>query len=379
MKKILLFTSLVSCTSISAQDNREAIKIEVDKDCKSSINKITFKDEIYTKPVRIVNTLNTVVTLMFSYKENFIYDDKGSVLNIWFNEDFLTRYLTDHIYLTIDGKEFDLHQLIEFETYDQTIDNKTETWWGLGFYLDSDLKNAFDSALNMEMGMLERKSHERNIWKFNPLIIKSIVDAYDCFVTYYSPIDLRLSDERKIARENYEKNLKEYDVNYRDSKWFDNKETVKKSQSTEPSVDREDAIAYQVKLNNDDFLALYYFNQDRLYQGVYVLEEDYVNENNFYTKYKEIQKILTSKYGEPKNVTKHRSKDLFDGANEIGMAIQTGGYSEYTLWETKKSTITLIIEGENFDSKLTIRYNTKDTALLMEVKKDDNVRRTDGF
>ena len=132
-------------------------------------------------------------------------------------------------------------------------------------------------------------------------------------------------------------------------------------------------------MNNDNFLALYYFNQDRLYQGVYVLEEDYVNENNFYTKYKEIQKILTSKYGEPKKVTKHRSKDLFDGANEIGMAIQTGEYSEYTLWETKKSTITLIIEGENFDSKLTIRYNTKDSALLMEVKKDDKIRRTDGF
>ncbi len=379
MKKILLFTTLVCCTTISAQDNREAIKIEVDKDCKSAINKRTFKDEIYTNPVRIVNTLNTVVTLMFSYKENFIYEDKGPVLNIWFNEEFLTRYLTDHIFLTIDGKEFDLDQLIEFETYDQTIDNKTETWWGLGFYLDSDLKNAFDSAVNMEMGMLERKSRERNIWKFNPLIIKGIVDAYDCFVTYYSPIDSRLSDERKIARENYEKNLKEFDVNYRDSKWFDNKETVKKSQSTEPSVDREDALAYQVKLNNDNFLALYYFNQDRLYQGVYVLEEDYVNENNFYTKYKEIQKILTSKYGEPKKVTKHRSKDLFDGANEIGMAIQTGEYSEYTLWETKKSTITLIIEGENFDSKLTIRYNTKDSALLMEVKKDDKIRRTDGF
>jgi len=61
------------------------------------------------------------------------------------------------------------------------------------------------------------------------------------------------------------------------------------------------------------------------------------------------------------------------------MAIQTGEYQEYTYWETKTSTIKLIIEGENFDSKITIRYNTKDPSLSTEVKSDNNVKKVQGF
>ncbi len=210
-----------------------------------------------------------------------------------------------------------MNQLIEFETYEKTIDNKTESWWGLGFYLDSELKSAFDNAVNIEMAMIERNSHERREWKFNPLLIKNIVESYDCFVNYYTPIDERLTKERRIAEENYERNLKTFEKNYRESKWFDSKEAVKSTQNNEPIIEREDALAYQVKLNNDDFSAFYYFNNDRLYQGVYLLKEDYVNENNFYAKYQEVKKILTGKYGEPKKVTKHRNKSLFDGVNLV--------------------------------------------------------------
>src|SRR5690606_5140157 len=100
---------------------------------------------------------------------------------------------------------------------------------------------------------------------------------------------------------------------------------------------------------------------------------------NFYVKYKEIQKLLTQKYGEPKKVSKQKSKGLFDGANEIGMAIQTGEYKEFSIWETRNSRIMLIIEGENFDSKLTIRYNTKDPNLLLDAKEEDKKKSLEGF
>ncbi len=105
MKILLLVYGLLVCSSVFSQDNREVIKIEVDSDCKSYINKRTYKDEIYTKPIRIINTFNTVVTLTFCYKENFIYEDKGQVLSLWFNREFLTRYNTNHIYFKIDDKE----------------------------------------------------------------------------------------------------------------------------------------------------------------------------------------------------------------------------------------------------------------------------------
>lgn len=373
----VLFLSLLKITI--GQEFKEAIKIEVDKDCKSSISNRTFKDEIFTKPVNIVNTLNSVVTLMFSYKENFIYDNKGPVLNFWFNQVFSSTYDTKHIYFLIDGVEYDLHQLIEFETYDKTIDGKTETWVGIGFYMNTELKKSFDNASEMEMAMIERKSRVRRTWKLNPVIIKNIVESYDCFVQYYTPIDVRLKEEKRIADIEYEKSLKSFDVNYRDSKWGDTKESVKQNQSGEIVAELEEAIGFKVKLNNNDFHAYYYFNKNRLYQGVYSLKEDYVNENNFYYKYKEIKRILTEKYGEPKKVTKQRDKSLYDGASEIGMAIQTGEYTEFTRWETKNSIITLGIEGENFNSLLTIRYKTKDFGLLLDSKEESKKKSMEGF
>jgi hypothetical protein len=90
-------------------------------------------------------------------------------------------------------------------------------------------------------------------------------------------------------------------------------------------------------------------------------------------------KLTTGKYGEPKKVIKHRSKDLWDKANEIGMAIQTGEYEEYTFWETKTSTIMLIIEGENFNSKLSIRYKTKDENLTKDVLIKEKTKSSEGF
>ena len=61
------------------------------------------------------------------------------------------------------------------------------------------------------------------------------------------------------------------------------------------------------------------------------------------------------------------------------MAIQTGEYTEYAIWETKDTEIKLIITGENFDSDLTIRYNSKDSQLTIDVEKSNKKSRTDGF
>ena len=61
------------------------------------------------------------------------------------------------------------------------------------------------------------------------------------------------------------------------------------------------------------------------------------------------------------------------------MAIVTGVYQEYTFWETKSSTITLIIKGENFDSKLTISYKTKDSKLSSEVFIENSEKSKEGF
>lgn len=379
--KTLLFTFgvLMSFCTFS-QEAKEVIKIEVDKDCKSCISKRTYVDEIFTQQLTIASGIYIKAKVGFAFQENFMFDTKGKMIYFHFDQDLFKWYDTKNVYLNIDGKEYALTVLVDF-IKNKTMNALAETVYvySLGYVLDDSLAVAISNAETVNLELMKNSTRKRKSWELSNSTVEDLVKSYNCFVKYYTPIEQRLTEEQRKADEEYEKNLKTFETNFRDSKWYDSKDLVLASQDADPSIQMDDVLAYSVQLNNDDFLAFYYFNENRLYQGVYVLDEEYVNENNFYKKYIEIKRILSSKYGEPKKVIKHRNRDLYDQADEIGMAIQTGEYQEYTLWETKNTRILLIIEGEKFDSKLTIRYNTKDPKLSLEVKKDNQEKSTEGF
>jgi len=309
-----------------------------------------------------------------------MFEDKGPVMYYWLNAGFFETFKLDKISMNIDGKEYDFSQLVVFETKNQTkLTGESEKWYQLGYVLTDSLCSAMKKAESISMTVFKRSPYKRKTWEFKSSIIKEIKATIACFEKYYEPIDAKLVAERKALQEEYERNLKTFTENYRKSTWKDNMSKVQETETTEPSTKTEEALAYKVRLNNDEYLAFFYFNENRLYQGVYTLQEKYVNENNFYNKYKEVKAILESKYGAPLKTIKHRSRDLYDAVGEIGMAIQTGEYVEQTVWETKNTIIQLTIEGENFDSKLTIRYKTKDPELLKQVKKVETIKKSDGF
>jgi hypothetical protein len=380
MKITLLVLTLLFNFNTYSQPAKEVIKIEVDNECKQCISKRTYVDEIFTQQLTIVTGLYIKARLGFAYQENFMFENKGRMIYFHFDQDLFKWYNTKNIYLNIDGIEFQMNQLSDF-VKSNTLNALAETVYiySLGFVLDNSLAEAIHNAKSIKLELLHSTSQQRKSWDLSSSTVIDLVKHYNCFIKYCSTIENRLNNEKALAEEEYQKNLKSYETDYRNSKWSDSKETVLLAQKDSLSIVQPDALAYKIEMNNDEFLAFYYFNKNRLYQGVYVLDEKFVNENNFYSKYVEIKKILTSKYGEPKKVIKHRSKDLWDGANEIGMAIVTGEYQEYTFWETKSSTITLIIEGENFDSKLTIRYKTKDPKLSSEVFIENIEKSKEGF
>jgi hypothetical protein len=371
---------LILCPQIFAQDTKEIIKIEVDGDCKDCISKRTYIDEIFTQQLTIVTGLYIKAKIGFAYQDNFSFDGKGQMIYFHFDQDLFKWYNTKQIYLNIDSTEFKLDQLVDY-LKNQTINGLAETVYvySLGYVLDESLAKAIKNAKVIKLELLSSSSMQRKSWELNENTTSELVKFYNCFRKYYSPIEQRLLEEKRVAEEEYQESLISFDTDFRNSKWLDTKLSVLKSNTDSLSIDGPEALAYNVKLNNDDYLAFYYFNKDRLYQGVYLLNEEYVNENHFYEKYQEVREVLTTKYGEPKKVIKRRSKALWDGVNEIGMAIQTGEYKEYTTWETKTAIITLKIEGENFDSKLTIRYNSKDPLLNSEVIEEDTKKSIEGF
>ena len=379
-QKVLVCLLLAVCPYSFSQESKEIIKIEVDSDCKDCISKRTYVDEIFTQQLTIVTGLYIKAKIGFAYQDNFSFDGKGQMIYFHFDQDLFKWYNTKQIYLNIDGSEFKLDILVDY-LKNQTINALAETVYvySLGYVLDESLAKAIKNAKVVKLELLSSSSMQRKSWELNENTTSELVKFYNCFHKYYAPIEKRLTEEKLIAEEEYQESLQSFETDFRNSKWFETKLGVKKSNNDSLSIEKPDALGYNVKLNNDDYLAFYYFNKDRLYQGVYVLNEEYVNENHFYEKYQEVRVVLTSKYGEPKKIIKRRSKDLWDGVNEIGMAIQTGEYKEYTTWETKSTIIILKIEGENFDSKLTIRYYSKDSLLNSEVKEDETKKSIEGF
>ena len=381
MKNVFCLVLILSCLNSYSQDvSKEIVKLDIDNECKQYLAKRTFKDEIYSQPLTILTGLYIKAKIILAYKDNFMFDSKGKLIYFDFDQDLFKTYDVKNIYLNIDGKEYILSLLVDFYK-NQTINALAETvyTYTLGYVFSDDLRQAIKSSQSIKIELLNNNSKQRKSWEISPSVLNQLTQTCNCFEQYYLPIEKRIEAEKVIAEEEYQKNLKVYETDFRNSKWNESKEFVKISVKDSLIFEKNDALAYSVTLNNDDFSAFYYFNEDRFYQGIYILEEKYINENNFYSKYLELKTILSSKYGEPKKVVKQRSKDLWNKANEIGMAIQTGEYQEYSFWETKTSTIILKIEGENFDSKLTIRYLTKDPLLKLDVNIEEKKRKIEGF
>ena len=358
----LLVLSLILAFQGYSQ-TKEIIKIDVIKGCSKYVSKRQYAGESYSKPLEIIKGMYNKANMTFAYKEN------RRLIYFTFNDDMLKNYDLSTINLTIDGKTHAFEGLLDFQkvaTVNGWLDEVQNYY--LGYELKNEIIQDLNSSSSLSISMIKTLTKKRKVWDFGKGLSNDIREAYNCFEKHAKPIE----DE-------YIASLKTYDTNFRNSIWKSSKEQVIKTEKAELQLKTEDALSYKVKLNNDKFHALYYFNNNLFYQGVYSFKGEFVNENNYYSKYNSLSKILEKKYGKPRSVNKYRSGDLFKDLDDIGMAIKTGRYSETRIWETKQSLIELYITGENFDVSLTIRYRTKDSELIKVVKNKIEEESTEGF
>jgi len=162
---------------------------------------------------------------------------------------------------------------------------------------------------------------------------------------------------------------------FRDAKFGMSPQEVR---ATEEDADWEtpekDVLAFDTKLAGYDVSAGYIFVDERLVRGVYVVTEEYRNDNDYLRDFEYLNELLTKKYGKPKEKKTRWIDDRWkDSPAYHGHALSQGDFSKYTEWKTKTTLITHFIYGEDYVIIHRIDYKSLEMPDVEEEKALDDL------
>lgn len=157
-----------------------------------------------------------------------------------------------------------------------------------------------------------------------------------------------------------------FGATFRNTKWGDSKETVKKYEKEELKFDTNDSIGTLITMYGDEYTLAYMFENDKLYMGGYSLNEN-LSSGQYISKFDELKEKLGEIYGEPIEDEIYK----YDrSSGNIGNDLRWGRTAYHTEWRTKDTIIELQLGSKNYEESLVIRYtdinykdNPKDSGL----------------
>ncbi len=119
-------------------------------------------------------------------------------------------------------------------------------------------------------------------------------------------------------------------------------------------------IAYATTLVGLDVFVAYYFCDDGLFEGRYILTEEHSNDDLYIEDYQTLQTALIKKYGEPlinsEKWSSDSKKDYYK--NEKGTAVCYGYLTYETTFVTSGTLVTLTLDADNYDISTTLDYSS---------------------
>jgi len=186
-------------------------------------------------------------------------------------------------------------------------------------------------------------------------------------------IQNQIANKQETKQKVPSKNAK-YD--FRKTNWGMSMEQVKATEDKKPDSEYDTSLVYYVKIVGDDYLCGYSFLQDKLYNTGYVFVGKHTNENLYIDDYENLKEILTEKYGKPKSDRTTWHNDLYKSdRSEWGFAVSLGHLSYGAIWETPKTYITLVLNGDNYKINLLIAYNSVELDEWVDKIKEEKAKK----
>lgn len=147
---------------------------------------------------------------------------------------------------------------------------------------------------------------------------------------------------------------------FRNTEWKMNKERVIALEG-EPTDNYVNALVYKnVSISSFSTELVYFFDKDEcLYSAYYDFQQNHTNSNLYIDDFNIMLNLLTEKYGTPEySGPEWNDTHYKDRKEKWGMAVSRGDVAFKADWKTKDTEIFLLLDGDNYNCKMYLSYET---------------------
>lgn len=129
----------------------------------------------------------------------------------------------------------------------------------------------------------------------------------------------------------------------------------------------EEILGYSGTVLGYPCLTIFHFGAGQLADGMYIFQQNHSQPGSFITDYESIQAMVDKKYGSGTHSGPLWQDRLYaDDPSEWGMAVSMGHLMYFSEWTTPSTKIVLSLTGDNFETHLSLRYESISLAPLQK-------------
>ncbi len=157
---------------------------------------------------------------------------------------------------------------------------------------------------------------------------------------------------------------------FRHTRWGMSQEEVLASETLVPVEKDENLLNYKAQILDKNVELRYLFAQNKLIGASYVLDENYLNSEQFIQTYNHLKKELTEKYGKPdKEITRWKDDSFKNKRSKRGIALSLGYLEYFTFWETPVTTVSCGLKEQNYQVLCSVEYWSMEFMNLLDKNK----------
>lgn len=144
---------------------------------------------------------------------------------------------------------------------------------------------------------------------------------------------------------------------FRTVRWGMSIPEVKKQEPAKLLGESSDQLEYEAEFLGYTCKVLYYFTSSKLQRAEMLISQDHTDPAKYYKDYENLIKFLNPLYGSPVSDQKDWKNDMYkNDRSRYGFAISIGFLNCKTVWNNKRSQVSLTISGGNHKIKTNLEY-----------------------